>query len=233
VTGKRDKLPRGATERRANDYYPTPFDAGTVLGGWLWAETPASMTDRLCDPCAGAGVLIMAVQGVIGGSWAAMELDPQLMPALRRVVPDAWRGDALDAIWPKGHFVVMNPPFSLLDEFVALAIEYLREGHIPGFAVLTRVTWIDDGLGRNMPRRIDAYGVPDTMVRMPWRQSFTGDGKTDSTSHCWLIYKGPERPDMCRTFWAERPVLTGDQQRLWASMQPKALFGAKQEAPLP
>lgn len=191
--------------RRPMDYYPTPPDTVAALHGWLRRAGWLGEASGWLDPAAGFGALLEGIPVAV----RAIEMDPSREADLRRVASDVTIADALAVEWPENCCIVSNPPFNLLDAFVARIFEHVRRpGRFVVGCVLTRVQWIDEGDRA-------AKWRPDIVLRMPWRQSFTGDGKADSTTHCWLVYLSG-RGGSTAVEWLPRPLVSDEA---WARFQ--------------
>jgi hypothetical protein len=188
--------------RRASDYYPTPATAGWALAAWL---APRRTCHALLDPAAGAGALLRWVgPSFPGATRHAIELQPVLCGLIER--PEGLRagvhaitGDALDPDirWPDGA-IVANPPFGLLDPFLRRILAQVATGAARWAAVLTRIGYLGDA-GRH------EWARPAAILWMPWRLDFLGDGASDSTTHCWLLYwRGHTGPTAVE--WLGRPA---------------------------
>lgn len=131
---------------------------------------------RVLDPCAGEGALLDAVLRRKPVGVHGIELDPG------RAGPRGYTcGDALALPWPSADAVLMNPPFSLWQPFVAKAIE-LRA---PRVVVLLRLGALASQRRATFWKRLgDDYGI--TLHVLSRRPSFTG-GSTDSSDYGWFV----------------------------------------------
>lgn len=79
--------------------------------------------------------------------------------------------------------IVLNPPFSLAQEFVEKSIELSPNGSV---VVLLRLNWLAS------KKRIAFHKKhPSDIFVLPKRPSFTNDGKTDGTEYAWFCF-GPK-----------------------------------------
>ena len=188
--------------RRELDYYPTPPDAVDALHGWLRRAGWLGTGPGWMDPAAGFGGLLEGLPGLRH----AIELDASRERDLLDVADEVTIGDALAVEWPRAACIVANPPFNRLDEFMARIWEHVTHpGNGQAIAcVLTRLQWLDEGDRA-------AKWTPGMVLRMPWRQSFTGDGRADSTTHCWLVYGTVGRSTAVE--WLPRPLVSDER---WA-----------------
>lgn len=185
--------------RRALDYYPTPPDAVQALHGWLRRSGWMDTTSTWLDPAAGFGALLEGLPG----RRVAMDIDPHREADLRAVADEVRIGDSLAMDWPNRAGIVANPPFSHLDEFVRSIVDHVKHptNFSPVACVLTRLQWLDEGDRA-------AKWRPSMVLRMPWRQSFTGDGRCDSTTHCWLVYGTAGTSTAVE--WLPRPLVSDE-----------------------
>jgi len=198
-----------ADQRRDLDFYPTPPDSGLALARWIQANVPeATRRGVWLDPAAGYGALIEALgyEGVLErATWLAYELQSQFRDQLDRIATTR-TVDSLAVDWPAAH-VAANPPFGMLDEFVARIVDHVAAHGVWAF-VLTRLQWLDD-----RPLSVERYRRcrPANILRMPWRNRFTG--RSPSCTHCWLVY-APRlfRAERTQTEWLERPVLSAEHE---------------------
>ena len=188
--------------RRPLDFYPTPPDVVKAVERWLDSQI-YNVGGHWLDPAAGAGALLDAVRR-FASTLSAYELDQGRRDVLAGRCDSLRMVDALTLEhWEPGAHVIANPPYNALEPFVERLIAHCRQWHTIGM-VLTRVQWLDDGKQRHKRFR------PDVVLRMPWRISFTGDGKTEATTHVFLVYLPPQACPPLRTSleWLERPPVS-------------------------
>jgi hypothetical protein len=192
--------------RNDYDFYPTPPGAVRALGMWL--EKKLGPRDHLggrwLDPCVGAGAIPLWLSPYLSPEvrWDAMDIQEGMVAtALQAGRVD--HGEAVDALasrWladpdDEPHTgIVMNPPYgSACERWIAKGIEEARlavgDTHSPRpyLLALTRVGFWADG------SRIRLF-APERLLWLEKRLSFTGDGKTDSTAHCWAVWNLAPRP---------------------------------------
>ena len=189
--------------RRPLDFYPTPPDVVKAVERWLDGRL-FPIGGPWLDPAAGAGALLAGVRR-FGSPLVAYELDEMRREVLEGCADEVTVGDALEMEgWHPRANVIANPPYNLLEPFVERIVKHCRRDDALGL-VLTRLQWLDDGDDRHVRFR------PDAVLRMPWRVSFTGDGRTEATTHAWLVYL-PNRaiPRGTVTEWLRRPVVSSD-----------------------
>jgi hypothetical protein len=177
------------TEKLENDQYPSPrwcfrrFLEKYALPSGIWLE-----------PCAGAGAVIRAVSEVRSDvQWAANDIDPQYMDALRALpsVYSATNMDARTLFVPRSVKVVLtNPTFTLSLEILEAMLR--APWALPVF--LQRINWA-------VGPRADLFRVlrPSVYV-LPDRPSFVdmydeeapGDlrAQTDATEYAFFACDG-------------------------------------------
>ncbi len=195
--------------RRDADYYPTAPDA--VEGLRLWLLRGQVECTRYYEPAAGYGAIMRGLQvdrTTIADQWLAAELQRDL--AMRagnycnggcRVVDSLEQHRRSVVAPPEELAIVMNPPFTLLDDFVRMALEYVAAGAVA--IVLTRGQWLDEQ-GRGWLRRAR---LPDFALRLCWRVRFTYGKNGPSATHQWLVWLPGPAPTTTTTVWVERPIL--------------------------
>ena len=213
--------------RRPLDFYPTPPDVVKAVQRWLDHQIWCIGGPWL-DPAAGAGALLSAVRR-FAEPLVAYELDEGRRELLEDCADEVTIGDALELKrWHPRANVIANPPYNMLEPFVERIVRHCREQDTLGL-VLTRLQWLDDGDRRHLRYR------PDAVLRMPWRVSFTGDGKTEATTHAWLVYLPPQACPSLRTVleWLDRPVVSDEawdrHKSLSGELPQLRLFGAEDE----
>lgn len=160
--------------RRKHDFYPTP--------GWATLEllNRIPISGALLEPCVGGGDIADPLEEhvVHGGASRLRTNDLD-----QRWVADS-HDDATRAAWWQSlgplDWVITNPPFLVADKILPLAVEYAR--HV---AMLLRLSYLEPCNGRGA--WLAAYPPTDLIV-LP-RMSFTGDGKTDSVTCAWMVWR--------------------------------------------
>ena len=175
---------RGA-ERRERDFYPTPAKATKALLDWAHnsVDDINLVMASVLDPCAGDGA-ILRVAREFGCARLAYEIRPECRESLD-IVTHPWRvtiGDALAIkldLFPVDA-VITNPPFSLSREF----IDAYRD-RAPFAAFLLPLNFLAS-------QKRAAWWIanpPAHVLVLPFRPSFTGDGKTDSVDYGWFVWR--------------------------------------------
>ena len=166
--------------RRTDDFYRTP-DWCADIG----AKIAARYGGPVLDPCAGDGSIMQAVERA-GLTAMGIEID-----GARSKIAGAVHDDALARAteWPAARAVLMNPPFSLWQQFLVRAkIEQRRcvAGGSTAIIALLRL-----GAMAGQKRRewwlgtAESHGI--TVHVLSKRPSFTGKG-TDGTDYAWVEF---------------------------------------------
>jgi|TARA_R110000824_G_scaffold319307_1_gene506415 hypothetical protein len=187
-------------------YYPTPPEAVIPLREWLRPRISRGV--ELLDPCAGRGALPLFMGK--GHRWQAIETLPDFADDLRAVpqVVEVKTCDALRVAWPPYH-VIANPPYGReLGEFASKLAAHARRHEKIG-AMLSRVTWWGEGQRSEL--------APDVLLWIRGRISFTGDGKADTSSHCWALWL-PFVERATRVIWCDKGTPTDDERDQWRQM---------------
>ena len=161
--------------RRTLDSYPTPGRLTQALLASVLIE------GVVLEPCAGAGRIVEVLQA---------------SPAVRGVLAndidlDFGRGgyDATDpnaGIWRHPvDWVVTNPPFNQAMPILANAWDAAQEG----VALLLRLSFLEPTNGRGAWLDAHAGYLSDLIVFGSPRPSFTGDGRTDSATVAWMVWR--------------------------------------------
>ena len=183
---------------KSEHFATPPWCVDRLLDGLVGSEIRLPTRGRWLEPSAGTGAIIVTAQAYFGTiRWTACEIRKSCERHLRSFgVEDVHIGNFFRTSrqWgsgpcPQGRWpfdvVVMNPPFSLCQEFVRRSRELA-----PIVICLTRINWFASAdrqpwFQTNMPAH--------TLV-LPDRPSFTRDGFTDGTEYCWAIWTpGPRR----------------------------------------
>jgi hypothetical protein len=159
-------LLQGAAVRRDLDFYPSRHWAMETLSRRIPIRD-------IAEPCVGTGDLIRGRSDV---RWTN-DVDPRhdAMFRLDASSPAAW------SEFPPVPWVVTNPPFNVAHQILACALAHASEG----VAFLLRLSFLEpaDSRGEFLARH-----PPTRLIVLP-RISFTGDGKTDSVTCAWMVWK--------------------------------------------
>lgn len=191
-------------ERRSADFYPTAPCAMQALSTW-WRGAKSSLADtgdHWLDPAAGSGSAL-AWFGVPYMQRHAIELrgDPYTRTTLARYVPPAATRlgvSALDVAWPAVN-VFANPPFNLLDAFVARIINHAQTTG-KQCIILTPTQWWQAQSRRKLPR-------PQFFLPLNWRVPFMGKGSAQFDTAFSVFAPVPGRQNVTQTQWLDRPNL--------------------------
>lgn len=166
--------------RRTNDFYPTPGAATRALLERLGIRRGTTVLE--C--CSGADDITRELQGE-GLKVVTNDIDPSRGAHLSL---DAARAESW-AAFPRTAWVVTNPPFAQAMEIVKLAREFTRRQTLGGVAVLLRLSFLEPTDARG--EWLSSY-PPDALLVLP-RISFTGDGRTDSVTCAWMVWRGEQK----------------------------------------
>ena len=169
--------------RHANDHYPTP----TALTLVLLKELP-QIGGAIIEPCAAEGKIAGILRAHPGVTSVTTNDIVATMPAL-------YHEDATDpgaAFWlAPADWVVTNPPFNQADQFVRLAWRKARQG----VAMLLRLTYMEPTRKRAQLLKSMAPYMSHLIVFSQPRPSFTGNGRTDSTTTAWFVWQTGHDPE--------------------------------------
>lgn len=189
--------------RRHLDLYPTEE---RVTRAFLGVEDVGGVA---AEPCAGPGLMARVLTA--DGRFTSV-----ITNDINRSYPTDYHADAANwmaAIWREPvDWVITNPPFNVAHKILPLA---MRAAQV-GVAFLLRITYAEPA--RNRGEWLDMHA--DQMTRfMPLnpRPSFTGDGKTDSTTVAWFVWRkgwswdalGVARPFVFLKDWNVQPQAGG------------------------
>jgi len=174
---------RGAA-RAPLDFYSTPAWVTESLLAALPGKPGANFPltpGSILDPCAGDGS-ILALLGDVGRGF---ELDPLRAFVCKERGLAVEHRDALvpGDTWGNPELVIMNPPYSLAEEFVRRALQEVRPGGT--VAALLRL-----GFAASKKRVQFHRDFPSDFKILPQRPSFTADGKTDASEYAWFVWPG-------------------------------------------
>jgi hypothetical protein len=176
---------------RGNDLYETPPAAVTAL---IKAESALQQPCKIWDPCCGRQGNITNVLRAGGHSVIASDLCEFGVPF---TAPAYFKVDfLLEYKLPDGFDkVVMNPPFMLIEQFIAHALD-LSCSYV---AALTRLCFYEAGTGKHrkhrIRRRILDGEIPPARIhvfrgRLPMmhRDGWAGRKTTSRMAFCWMIW---------------------------------------------
>jgi hypothetical protein len=165
--------------RRAHDQYDTEaFATETLLACATDIVGPRPAGRSIIEPCAGEHRITAVLRAKAPG---ARIFTNDLHP---RAIVDKHMDATYRPCWeqfPPAEWVVTNPPFVDAMAILQQAYRHATEG----VAMLLRLTFLEPTEERG---EWLALNPPDQMVVLP-RYSFTGDGKTDSVTCAWMIWR--------------------------------------------
>lgn len=187
--------------RRKNDFYPTPE--------WATRELLDRVTIRgtVFEPCVGDGAIARALAGDKTLVYTG-DIDPAWSPM---VCGDArertfWR--EADALIEDGiDWIVTNPPFNVAAQIVPAAYNHA----VKGIAMLLRLSYLEPVEDRG--GWLNEH-PPSSLIVLP-RISFTNNGKTDSVTCAWMVWrKNAERQQIAVAENPKFPKLTETEAQL-------------------
>ena len=162
--------------RRPLDAYPTP----ARLTDALLQDVP--IAGHVLEPCAGAGLMADALQ-------AAPDVCVVYRNDISLVYDTLWTNDATDpsaVIWGLPlSWVVTNPPYN---EAAAILANAYRSATI-GVAFLLRLSFLEPTNGRRGWLQAHQKELSDLLIFGSPRPSFTDNGRTDSTTVAWMVWR--------------------------------------------
>lgn len=178
------------TPRTERDFYPTPPRVTHALLEWLSRNAPEfgiEPAGSWVDPAAGGGAIVSASRDfdiTREAHWTAIEIDPLRHAECEEVAENPILGDALEMASWGGGSVIMNPPFSALDEFVSAALERMEPGRLVAF--LAPTCWWQAEKRRGVKR-------PAAILPLSWRPSFkpkesARGGHKGSQDFAWSVF---------------------------------------------
>lgn len=177
TVGAFELTPPPVGKRRDRDFYPTVPAATRVL------LSRVRIAGVVVEPCVGAGDIASVLAGPLR-CVVTNDIDRSRPADFHRdaTSPSAWRVFEREG---QIDWVVTNPPFNRAEAIVPLAYEHARKG----VAMLLRLSYLEP-----CGERAEwlAEHPPTAALVLP-RISFTGDGKTDSTTCAWFVWEKPHQ----------------------------------------
>jgi hypothetical protein len=158
--------------RRAKDFYETP--------PWMTQELlrhiPLLPSQTVFEPCCGDNSITYVL--ITKSAVFTNDIDPLRSAHYHR---DATQ----EMIWQTGPYdwVITNPPFGQ-NAPLAIVQHALRRANV-GVAMMLRLSFLEPTKARGPWLKAHP---PDQMIVMP-RHSFTGNGKSDSVTTAWMIWR--------------------------------------------
>lgn len=171
--------------RREYDYYPTPQWATAHL----LESLPFAIKGTWVEPCVGAGDIARMVQqqnpvGVTGDIVSGPCIHPDIVGDATS--PKTW--DAFqDVLGGSPSWCITNPPFNQASQILPLALERCTKGVI----ALLRLSYLEPCANRG--HWLEQHQDRMSILFLPKRVSFTGDGQTDSVATDWFIWGKQQR----------------------------------------
>lgn len=161
--------------RRKGDFYPTPAWVTELIV----PQIPAGV--RVLDAGSGDGAIsdVMSNHDI---DVVCVEIDEDLA-RLCALKHQTFTGDFLSNRW-HCHAIVMNPPFSLAEEFVRHSLDLV--GKTGTVIALLRLGFLESKKRSSFHRQF-----PSDIYVLDKRPSFVGGG-TDQCAYCWAVW-GPGR----------------------------------------
>lgn len=188
IARQKSRQPKAKNARRLADFYPTPPEAIDALILWLLRNPrglpPVDWRRGIVDPAAGHGAILsrLADWGFPPTLLGALELRAPAALVLREIAWTLAIGDSLALPWPAMH-AIQNPPFALIDPFLARTIDHVDRFRVWSFVLAP------SGLF-HAKKRADLWAArrPAVKLDLTWRPSFTADGQTDAHNVSWYVW---------------------------------------------
>jgi len=146
--------------RRVNDFYPTESKLTLSMLDFCGS----AISGLIKEPCNGQGHIsdVLRNQGY-------------------EVQTSDIEKDARNAVnWSECDWTITNPPFIHALPILKYALQYSKQGVI----FLTRLSFLEPTYDRS---ELWKKHIPSLVIVNP-RTSFTGDGKSDSVTTCWICF---------------------------------------------
>jgi len=154
--------------RRKNDFYPTPATNTEIL------LKNVSVTGTVVEACSGKNHITEVLQKV-GLEVITNDIDVEFDAQYHF---DAKGNELYNTV--KADWFITNPPFNQAFPILTKAYE-----HFDNIALLLRISFLEPTYERGS--WLEAH-PPTKLIVLP-RTSFTGDGKTDSVTCCWILWQ--------------------------------------------
>jgi hypothetical protein len=168
--------------RHPNDFYPTPAALTAVL-----LDVVPELGGTAVEPCAGDGAMAAALRR--SGRLTGIRTNDVLAGYACTTTSDA--RDPAAAVWQAAaDWVITNLPFTWASEILANAWAHADKG----VAMLLRLTFLEPTRKRAGLLRSIAPHMSHLIVFSQPRPSFTGNGRTDSTTTAWFVWQTAHDP---------------------------------------
>ncbi len=164
-------------ERILNDAYYTPATAIAPIYAVISSYARSAL--RIWDPAAGNNDIVryFAERGIDSVDSDIVSGHDFLDASTHKEILEYYL--PIDAI-------ITNPPYNLAEEFVTTALDlmYSKNNSIRLVAMLLRLNFLGS------QKRHDWWQtrLPNTIIALSCRPSFTNDGKTDATDYAWFVW---------------------------------------------
>jgi hypothetical protein len=164
--------------RRENDYYPTPRWATAHLLSHL----PFAITDPWVEPCVGSGdIADMVEQAGYAGFRNDLDCEHDADFYGDATDPETW--DVFELFMgARPAWCITNPPFNQASQILPLAMERCTKGVI----MLLPLSYLEPCANRG--QWLEQHQDRMSIVFLPKRASFTGDGNTAMVATAWFIW---------------------------------------------
>lgn len=158
--------------RKHLDAYYTPESAVQAL----LRHYPSIYDSWTLEPCCGTKNISRQLKNCI-----TADIDSSVNPMIcaNMALREGW--NEVESAYGLCDWVVTNPPFSHALEIAQLGLEHCQVG----MALLLRLSFLEPTYKRQEWLHLHP---PSQLIVLP-RISFTGDGKTDSVTCAWMIWK--------------------------------------------
>ncbi len=175
-----------ATADEESEFYPTPlWLIESFIDDYIKRTEMLTGHGHLLDPAAGDGRLLLPFQE-FGIDVRGFELREDLQQlCVGNGVPCAQRDSLTKPNWGAPSWIIMNPPFSMAEEFFRRAIDEVRRGG--SVAVLLRLGFLASQKREDFHDRFktDLYVSPR---RPPFAKSKkTGKLGSDNSDYAWFV----------------------------------------------
>ncbi len=171
-------------DRVTNDHYPTPEGVTNALLDMLDARGFRLQGANVFDPSAGEGAIldVCAARGACG---SGIEIEPDMAMVSCAKGHSVREGDALQCEWSTYDLLIMNPPFSLANEFAERAAHWAHQ-HKRVACALLRLSFFESTKGR---AALHTVFPADVHVLHP-RPRFRSDTKgSDNSTVAWWVWR--------------------------------------------
>jgi hypothetical protein len=198
---------RDRAKRRKHDAYYTPAWMVRALLRYTPIDLtpPANSQLRIFEPCVGDGAIVRELIAAGALHVRTNDIDPGVRPDFTFDAADPW---PIERLGRRPHWTVSNPPWAMPKGKRPLPVLILQHAleHSLVVSLLLRITFLEPCENRGSWLQ---EHPPFQIIVLP-RYSFTGDGKSDSATACWMTWLRPG------SFTPAKPqiVIASDAERL-------------------